>query len=160
MYYTEYYSYQHDPWFWFHVCYDIPVFDRVSGRQIETIFFNYKYENLTPAEKVLGMGYSTFMNGSIVLEKDFAQQVYTLGYAGAALLLFPWIGIMLYGFVMFIRYWKQLLNLKNMCLVTAMVFGFGSAWLSGHFLDQFVTTVFTACVIAYLLNQVSEAKHA
>ena len=159
MYYTEYYSYQHDPWFWFHVCYDIPVFDRVSGRQIETIFFNYKYENLTPAEKMLGMGYSTFMNGSIVLEKDFAQQVYTLGYAGVLLLLFPWVGIMLYGFVMFIKYWKKMLTLENVCLVLALAFGFGSAWLSGHFLDQFVTTVFTACITAVLLNKVSEAKH-
>ena len=159
MYYTEYYSYQHDPWFWFHVCYDIPVFDRVSGRQIETIFFNYKYENLTPTEKILGMGYSTFMNGSIVLEKDFAQQVYTLGYAGVILLLFPWIGIMLYGLVMFIKYWKKMLTLENVCLVLALAFGFGSAWLSGHFLDQFVTTVFTACITAILLNKVSEAKH-
>lgn len=160
MYYTEYYSYQHDPWFWFHVCYDIPVFDRVSGRQIETIFFNYKYENLTAAEKILGMGYSTFMNGSIVLEKDFAQQIYTLGYAGEVLLLFPWIGILLYGFIMFIRYWKKLLTLENVCLALALAFGFGSAWLSGHYLDQFVTTVFTACITAYLLNRVTEARHA
>ena len=159
MYYTEYYSYQHDPWFWTHVCLDIPVFDRVSGRQIETIFFNYKYENLTPSETILGMGYSTFMNGSIVLEKDFKQQIYTLGYAGVVLLLMPWIGIMLYGFVMFIKYWKKLLTLENVCLVLALAFGFGSAWLSGHFLDQFVTTVFTACITAILLNKVTEAKH-
>lgn len=160
MYYTDYYSYQHDPWFWFHVCYDIPVFDRVSGRQIETIFFNYKYAELNPVEKLLGFGYSTFMNGSIVLEKDFAQQVYTLGYVGVLILLVPWIGIMLYGFVMFVRYWKQLLTLENVCLVMALAFGFGSAWLSGHFLDQFVTTVFTACITAILLNKVSEARHA
>ncbi len=159
MYYTEYYSYQHDPWFWTHVCLDIPVFDRVSGRQIETIFFNYKYEKLSTSEKILGMGYSTFMNGSIVLEKDFKQQIYTLGYAGVMLLLFPWIGILLYGFVMFIRYWKKLLTLENVCLVLVLAFGFGSAWLSGHFLDQFVTTVFTACITAMLLNKVMEARH-
>ena len=160
MYYTEYYSYQHDPWFWYHVCMDIPVFDRVSGRQIETIFFNYKYEELTPAEKLLGMGYSTFMNGSIVLEKDFVMQIYTLGYIGELLLVVPWIGIMLYGAYHFIRYRKQLWNLQNLCFVIALGCGFGSAWLSGHFLDQFVTTVFTAFITAILLNKVQEAKHA
>ncbi len=160
MYYTEYYSYQHDPWFWYHVCMDIPVFDRVSGRQIETIFFNYKYENLTGPEKLLGMGYSTFMNGSIVLEKDFVQQIYTLGYAGEVLLVLPWVGIMLYGAWMFIRYRKQLWNLENFCFVIALGCGFGGAWLSGHFLDQFVTTVFTAFATAVLLNKVEEAKHA
>ena len=159
MYYTEYYSYQHDPWFWFHVCYDIPVFDRVNGRQIETIFFNYKYENLTPAEKILGMGYSTFMNGSIVLEKDFAQQVYTLGYAGVVILLLPWIAILLFGAFMVIRYWKKMITLENACLFIALGAGFGSSWLSGHFLDQFLTTIPTAFIIAILLNRVQEAKH-
>ena len=159
MYYTEYYSYQHDPWFWFHVCYDIPVFDRVNGRQIETIFFNYKYENLTPAEKILGMGYSTFMNGSIVLEKDFAQQVYTLGYAGFVILLMPWIGILLYGAWMVIRYWKKMITLENVCLFIALGAGFGSAWLSGHYLDQFLTMIPTAFIIAILLNRAKEAEH-
>ena len=158
MYYTEYYSYQHDPWFWTHVCLDIPVFDRVSGRQIETIFFNYKYENLTPAEKILGMGYSTFMNGSIVLEKDFVQQVYTLGYAGVIILLFPWIGIILFGAVMLIKYRKQMWTLENFCMVIALGCGFGGAWLSGHYLDQFVTTMFTAFIVAVLLNKVTEAR--
>jgi hypothetical protein len=38
MYYTKYYSYQHDPKFWVDVTF-MPVFDRVNGRQIETIFF-------------------------------------------------------------------------------------------------------------------------
>ena len=61
------------------------------------IFFNYKYQNLTPAQKVLGMGYSTFMNGSIVLEQDFKQQVYTLGYAGVMLCCVPWLLVALFG---------------------------------------------------------------
>ncbi len=160
MYYTEYYSYQHDPWFWYHVCMDIPVFDRVNGRQVETIFFNYKYELLKPHEKILGMGYSTFMNGSIVLEKDFAQQVYTLGYAGAVLLLGPWIAVLLYGVYLVLRYWKQMITLENLVLFIAIGAGFGSAWLSGHFLDQFLTTIPTALITAVLLNRAKEAANA
>lgn len=157
MYYTEYYSYQHDPKFWVDVCF-MPVFDRVSGRQIETIFFNYKYENLTQAEKILGMGYSTFNSGSIVLEKDFVQQIYTLGYAGEVLCIFPWIGLLLYGAFHFLKYFKKLMNLENLCLVVSLGCAFGGAWLSGHMLDQFLTTSFTALVVAILLNKVHEAK--
>lgn len=158
MYYTEYYNYQVDPWFWAHVALDIPVFDRVSGRQIETIFFNYKYENLTPQEKILGMGWSTFMNGSIVLEQDFKQQVYTLGYAGEVLLVLPWIGVLVYGMIMFLRRYKKLFTLGNVCMALALGMGLGSAWLSGHVLDQFITTSFAALLVAVLLNRVKEAE--
>ena len=159
MYYTEYYSYQHDPKFWFDVCM-MPVFDRVNGRQIETIFFNYKYQNLTSPEKLLGMGYSTFMNGSIVLERDFVMQIYTLGYIGELLCVVPWILICLYGLVQFIRNWKKLLNLENMMLIVSLGAGLGSAYLSGHMLDQFITTIFMALIVAVLLNRVQEARRA
>lgn len=159
MYYTDFYSYQHDPKFWFDVCM-MPVFDRVSGRQVETIFTKYKYKNLTSAEKILGMGYSTFMNGSIVLEKDFAMQIYLLGYAGEVLCVLPWVLICLYGFVMFVRYFRKLINLENMILVVSVCAGFGSAWLSGHMLDQFITTIFMALLAAVLLNHVHEAKES
>jgi len=159
MYYTDYYSYQHDPKFWVDVTF-MPVFDRVSGRQVETIFFNYKYQKLTSGEKILGMGYSTFMNGSIVLEQDFKQQIYTLGYAGELLCVAPWLAACLYGFLMFLKYRKQMINLENICLVMALGAGLGSAWLSGHMLDQFVTTIFAALIIAVLLNRVHQAKEA
>ena len=158
MYYTDFYNYQHDPEFWTYVTLKIPVFDRVSGRQVETIFFNYKYQELTSAEKILGFGYSTFMNGSIVLEQDFKQQIYTLGYAGEVLLVLPWIVLCLYGAYCFVRWHKKMFNLLNVCMVIALGAGFGSAWLSGHMLDQFITSLFAALIAAILLNKVSEAK--
>ena len=159
MYYTEYYSYQHDPKYWCDVCF-MPVFDRVSGRQIETIFFNYKYQKLTPLEKFLGMGYSTFMNGSIVLEQDFKQQVYTLGYIGTLLCVVPWIVVLVYGLYEFIRHPKQLFTLKTMTMAIAIGCGLGSAWLSGHVLDQIVTSSFMAFLVALLLKEIKEVKCA
>jgi hypothetical protein len=109
-------------------------------------------------EKILGFGYSTFMNGSIVLEQDFKQQIYTLGYAGFALLILPWLLVCLYGAYCFLRYRKQMFNLLNVCMVVSLGAGLGSAWLSGHMLDQFITSVFMAMVVAFLLNQVQKAK--
>lgn len=156
MYYTEYYSYQHDPKFWVDVTF-MPVFDRVSGRQIETIFFKYKYQHLSFAQKFLGMGYSTFMNGSIVLEKDFAQQIYTLGYIGEILCIMPWLFICLVGCVIYLKNFKKYFTLKTVSIICSVAIGaFGSAWMSGHMLDQFVTTSYLALLIAILLNQIGE----
>lgn len=156
-YYTKYYSYQHDPKFWVDVM-NMDVYDRVNGRQIETIFTKYKYQNLSAAEKILGMGYSTFNAGSIVLERDFVMQVYLLGYAGEILLLGPWIALLLYGFVMFLKYHREMLTLENVVLAISLGAGMGAAYLSGHMLDQFVTTIFAAVITAILLNHVAEAK--
>lgn len=157
MYYTEYYSYQVDPKFWVDVTF-MPVFDRVSGRQIETIFFNYKYQNLTQKEKLLGMGYSTFMNGSIVLEQDFKQQIYTLGYIGELLCVLPWIFVIFYGLYHFIRKFKKLFTLDNLVMAVSAAAGLGGAWLSGHMLDQFITTTYLALLVAMLLHHIKEAE--
>ena len=157
MYYTEYYSYQVDPKFWVDVTF-MDVYDRVSGRQIERIFFNYKYQELSSKEKILGMGYSTFMNGSIVLEQDFLQQIYTLGYAGFVICILPWFALILYGGVMFLKHFRKMFTLENLCMMTAIGAAFGSAWLSGHVLDQFVTSVFMAFLAGVLLDRIREAK--
>ena len=159
MYYVDYYNYKYDPKFWVDVTF-MDVYDRVSGRQIETIFFNYKYQNLTQSQKILGMGYSTFMNGSIVLEQDFKQQVYTLGYAGELLCVCPWLLIALYGVVMILKHFKKMVNLELMCYASGLAFAFAAAYMSGHTLDQFMTTVMMALITAVLLNRVRDAKTA
>ena len=104
------------------------------------------------------MGYSTFNAGSIVLERDFVMQVYLLGYAGELLLLGPWVALILYGVVMFLKYHREMLTLENVILAVSLGAGMGSAYLSGHMLDQFVTTVFAALLTAILLNHIAEAK--
>ncbi len=157
MYYTEYYSYQVDPKFWVDVTF-MDVYDRVSGRQIEKIFFDYKYKELSSSEKILGMGYSTFMNGSIVLEQDFRQQVYTLGYAGVVLCIGPWLVLVIYGGVMFLKHFRGMFTLENLSMMAALGAAFGSAWLSGHVLDQFVTSAFMAFIAAVLLQRIREVR--
>jgi len=153
MYYIDYYNYKFDPKFWVDVTF-MDVYDRVSGRQIETIFFNYKYSKLTSSQKLLGMGYSTFMNGSIVLEQDFKQQVYTLGYVGALLCNAPWLLISLYGIYLIIRRWKKAVNLELVSYAMGLALALGAAYMSGHTLDQFLTTTIMALIAAVLLNRV------
>ncbi|NLP21469.1 MAG: hypothetical protein GX368_01435 [Erysipelotrichaceae bacterium] len=159
MYYIDWYNYKFDPKFWVDVIF-LPVYDRVGGRRIQALFTNYKWAILSPKEKILGMGYSTFMNGSIVLEKDFVQQIYTLGYLGMFLTCFIWIFIVLYGGIKVLRNFKKLVNLENMTYAIALLAGLGTAYISGHTLDQFVTTMFMSMLAAILLNRVNENEKA
>lgn len=158
MYYVDYYNYKFDPKFWVDVTF-MDVYDRVSGRQIQTIFMNYKYAKLNQIEKIFGMGYSTFMNGSIVLEQDFKQQIYTLGYLGTLLCVMPWIFVVLWGVLQVLMHFNKLVNKEVMCYAFALVAALGCAYMSGHTLDQFVTTVFMSLVTAVLINRIQEVKH-
>ncbi|MCF0116158.1 MAG: O-antigen ligase family protein [Erysipelotrichaceae bacterium] len=158
MYYVDYYNYKFDPKFWVDVTF-MDVYDRVSGRQIQTIFMNYKYAKVSFIQKFLGMGYSTFMNGSIVLEQDFKQQIYTLGYIGEVLCVLPWILVVLWGVVMVLMRFNKLVNKEIMCYAFALVAALGCAYMSGHTLDQFVTTVFMSLVTSVLIRRILEVKH-
>ena len=184
-YYLDYYDYRLDPYFWVEMILNRPLEERVGGRNIQKIFFEYKWNDgrldikldpngneegdnvqtiyfngcnftspcLTTMNRALGLGYSTFMNGSIVLEKDFVQQYYTFGPLGAFLLLSPWIGLTLVGVFLLFKYFKINFNLLNACYAMAVVFAFGSGFMSGHVLDQFLTSTMIALFVAILLKR-------
>lgn len=184
-YYLDYYDYRLDPYFWVEMILNRPLEERVGGRNIQKIFFEYKWNDgrldikldpngneegdniqtiyfngcnftspcLTTMNRALGLGYSTFMNGSIVLEKDFVQQYYTFGPLGAFLLLSPWIGLTLVGVFLLFKYFKVNFNLLNACYAMAVVFAFGSGFMSGHVLDQFLTSTMMALFVAILLKR-------
>lgn len=156
MYYIDWYNYKFDPYFWCDMILNHDVEERVGGRQIQKLFMDYKYANLSFEEKFLGMGYSTFMNGSILLEKDFVQQVYTLGYVGEVLCCLPWVAITAIGAILVLIKWKKLINLEVMCLAMAAVGIIGCAYTSGHTLDQFITSIFLAMLVAILLNRIKD----
>ena len=78
------------------------------------------------------------MNGSIVLEQDFKQQLYTLGYAGELLCCAPWIAVALYGVYEILRNFRKLISLEVLCLAFSFAAALGASWLSGHTLDQFM----------------------
>lgn len=157
MYYVDWYNYKFDPKFWVDMILEREVEERVGGRQIQKIFMDYKYEKLSDTDKILGMGYSTFMNGSILLEKDFVQQVYTLGYAGTLLTIMPWAIVTLVGALLVLFKWKKLLRLDVMVYAMSIVAALGTAYTSGHTLDQFVSTTFMALLVGILLNIIMDA---
>lgn len=190
-YYLYYYDYRMDPYFWVDMILNRPLEERVGGRNIQKLFFNYKWNDgrldlkydpnnpdseyqtiyfngcnfstpcLTTYNRALGLGYSTFMNGSIVLEQDFVQQVYTFGPVGAVILVGPWIGMTLIGVFLLLRHFKENFNLLNCVYAVSIVCAFGSGYTSGHVLDQFITNTFMALLMGVLLLRLGSAygKH-
>lgn len=158
-YYKWYYPYIIDPKFYVDLIFEYEFWERQSGRQFQQIFFDYKWSKLSDTQKLFGFGYSRFMMGSILLEQDFVMQKYTLGYIGMGLLTFPWVGILIY------MLYKALKNIKSIfdfdCIVLAIAFSaiLGGAYMSGHVLDQFLSSTFLAFyagVLLYKLNRLNK----
>lgn len=151
-YYIDYYNYVMDPKFWWDVLDLYPLEERCNGRQVQTIFNNYKWNSCDEYTKMMGMGYSTFMNGSFLIERDFVQQRYTLGYIGNFITLSPWIIVGLYGVVKLILNFSKKFKYKMVMFAMSYVIGIGASIMSGHTFDQYLTTTCMALVVSCLLT--------
>lgn len=155
-YYLLYYQYTFDGKFWWDVLDLHPLEERCNGRQMQTIFNDYKWSSTNTYTKLMGMGYSTFMNGSFLIERDFVQQRYTLGYLGDFITMSPWIFIALYGVYKIIKDFSNKFNVKVVFFALAYLACLGSAITSGHTLDQYLTTTLMSLVSAVLLLEVNK----
>lgn len=154
IYYNEWYDYRHDPKFWVDLAFDYELEERVTGRQIQQIFTNYKYNPLTSYQKAMGIGYSTFMMGSILLEKDFVQQFYTLGYAGFVLLMLPWLVLFIYlGMKVVLGFKKGSWNYLNIVLMMSFSMALLGAYMSGHVIDEISTSLLIALCVGVLYKR-------
>ena len=160
VYYTKYYDYKHDPEFWVDLMFEYELEERIDGRQIQKIFTLYKWNQLTPTEKLLGMGYSTFMRGSILIEKDFTQQFYTYGPIGFVLIMVPWLIITLVlGVKLLLGYKNGHWNYLNIVLMMCVCLGLVSSYLSGHTLDELSTSLFIGICAGILLHRMSSKQN-
>lgn len=154
-YYILYYQYTFDGKFWWDVLDLYPLEQRCNGRQMQTIFNNYKWNSTNTYTKVMGMGYSTFMNGSFLIERDFVQQRYTLGYLGDFITMSPWALIAIYGIVKILKDFKNKFTPKVVFFALAYLACMGAAVTSGHTLDQYLTTTLLSLISAVLLLEVN-----
>lgn len=157
-YYKLYYPYVMDPKFYVDLIFEVDFYDRVSGRQFQEIFFNYKWNQLNSSQRLLGFGYSRFMTGSILLEQDFIMQRYTLGWIGMVLLTFPWLGLLVVLMFYALRNFSDVFDLEIISPAISISAILGGAYLSGHVLDQYFSTTFLAFFIAFLMYQLTHIK--
>lgn len=153
IYYTTWYSYEYDSQFWVDLIFDYELEERVNGRQIETIFTKYKWNELTTAQKLTGFGYGTFMRGGILIERDFVQQYYSYGIVGVVLIMAPWLVLLVYvGIKLLLGYKKNKWTYMNIILLMSCGLGFVSSYVSGHVFDELTTSMFIALCISFLLK--------
>ena len=156
-YYYDKYSFYYDPKFYVDLIFKNDLINRQSSRQFQKIFYNYKWENLSFAQKLFGMGYSRFYTGSIVLEQDFVLHYYTYGVFGVILLLVP---LLYYIYLiikrLFTKEIKSDISLYYMLLSIFLLFT--SAYFSGHVLDKLVTTTSVVLVMANISNNSRKSK--
>ena len=153
-YYVDMYDYHFDPQFWVDLIFDYELEERINGRQIQTIFTNYKWKELTPKQKLFGMGYSTFMHGGIIIERDFVRQYYAFGPLGFILLMGGWILVTAYmGLKLLFGYKKKKWNYLNITLMMAICMTFASSYVSGHTLDQLSSSMILALFVGVLLRR-------
>ncbi|MDD7775757.1 MAG: O-antigen ligase family protein [Solobacterium sp.] len=155
IYYTTWYSYEYDPQFWVDLIFDYELEERVNGRQIETIFTKYKWEELTTPQKITGFGYGTFMRGGILIERDFVQQYYSYGPVGVVLIMGLWIVLLAYCGIKLLFGYKQgkwaylnIITLMSLCL------GYLSSYVSGHTFDELTTSMFISLLFGFLVKEV------
>lgn len=156
VYYKTWYSYEHDPQFWVDLIFDYDLEERVNGRQIETIFTKYKWEELSTPQKLTGFGYGTFMRGGILIERDFVQQYYSYGPIGVVLLMGAWIILLAYcGISMLFGYKKGKWTYLNIITLMSLCLGHVSSYVSGHTFDELTTTLFISFCLGFLVKKMS-----
>ena len=158
IYYTTWYSYEYDPQFWVDLIFDYELEERVNGRQIETIFTKYKWNELSTYQKLTGFGYGTFMRGGIIIERDFVQQYYSYGIVGVVLIMAPWLVLLAYvGIKLILGYKKNKWTYLNIILLMSTGLGFVSSYVSGHVFDELTTSMFIALCLSFLIKNLRDS---
>lgn len=159
IYYIEWYDYKYDPQFWVDLIFDYELEERINGRQIETIFTNYKWDELSNTQKLVGLGYGTFMRGGINIERDFIQQYYSFGPVGVLLIMGLWIVLVVYsGIKILLGYKDNKWTLFNIVLFMSICLGLASGIVSGHTFDELTTSLVIGLYLSCLLKQLKERK--
>ena len=159
VYYKTWYDYKLDPKFWVDLMFDYELEERVNGRQIQTIFTHYKWDPLNNYQKALGMGYGTFMRGSILLERDFAQQYFSYGLIGFILIMCPWFVVAAYlGIKLILSYKHKKWTYLNVVLMMSICIGLLCSYVSGHTMDELTASLFIALCAGILFKNL-KVKH-
>lgn len=161
IYYTYYYDYKVDPKFWVDLVFDYELEERINTRQVETIFYKYKWNNyMTPTQKMFGFTFGIFMRGGINIERDFIQQFYSYGYLGFPLVMGPW--FVLFGYVIYL-FIKSLIKKKLTFfeLISLMSLGLGvvSGIISGHTFDELTTSMIISLISVMSIKRMKEGLH-
>ncbi len=150
------YPYQYDPEFWLNIMHQ-PGEVRMQNRYLEQAMLNHvKAKNNNKLDAVFGISY-TRQSNIFNLERDFASQVYSLGWLGMLLFLGPYVVILLYGLYKWFRD-KRTRTYLISSLLASIVFMLAAAFSSGNVMDFLTASFILAFIEGNLLIQVKDTK--
>ena len=103
-------------------------------------------------DKWFGMGFSTFRNGNLYLEKDFKVHFYTLGLVGSLLLVYPYIIVLVIAglYLLIKRRGKDNFMFLAYCFSISLMVIFG--YVSGSVLDQLIITLICGFILGLIIK--------
>ena len=154
----EIYPYQKDPDFWIRVMNEEPRWKYGENRGMKTLLLARVQErNNNPADKWLGMSFGKISTFTWP-ERDFEAQYYYLGIVGLALLILPYIIVLVYGGIMVLLKWKTKFNMKNAVYLACLLFGLAAGYYSGHVLDELFVTTYLGFISGMCLVNASQKE--
>lgn len=149
------YPYQYDPEFWLGIMRENGE-ERMQNRHLEQAMLDrVEAKNNNRLDKVFGISY-TRQSNIFNLERDFASQIYSLGWIGMLLFLGPYVLILLYGLYEWSRkkqartYLISSLLLSTFCMLAA-------AFSSGNVMDFLTASFILVFIEGNLLVQIKLA---
>ena len=153
--YVDFYSVRENIDFWFSVI-KKPVSELTNYRHFKTeIYNNIIYRHNNKLDLILGIGYTSNFP---YLEIDFLGQIIWLGFMGTLLLLFPYVGIVVYSLVNIVFNLKRNINIYTYSLSLAAVFMISISLFAGHVFGIFFPSSILALIIAGVYSSLQKIE--
>ncbi|WEV70681.1 O-antigen ligase family protein [Lactobacillus sp. ESL0785] len=151
------YPYQYDPEFWLQIMHE-PGQTRMQNRHIEQAMLKRVVQaNHNHLDKFFGISY-TRENNIFNLERDFAAQIYALGWLGMLLFVGPYLAILIYAGYQWLKY-KAARTYLISSLMLSSIFVLLAAFSSGNVLDFLTASLILAFIEGNLLSQIHTQTH-
>lgn len=151
------YFYKYDPEFWLKIMNE-PGEMRMQNRHLEQAMLNQVVKtNNNKLDKFFGISY-TRQSNIFNLERDFLSQVYSLGWIGMLLFIGPYVVILIYGLIEWLKH-KQIRTYLISTMLTAIAFMLFAAYSSGNVMDFLTATLILAFIEGNLLIQIKKQLH-
>lgn len=149
------YPYQRDPEFWLGIMRENGE-QRMQNRHLEQAMLNRVVaKNNNRLDPIFGISY-TRQSHIFNLERDFASQIYSLGWLGMLLFLGPYLALLLFAAFEWIRK-KQARTYLISSLLLSTFFMLAAAFASGNVMDFLTASFILAFIEGNLLVQIISA---
>lgn len=153
--YIDFYPVKENFDFWFNIT-KKSVSELTNYRQFKVkIYEDIVEKRNNNLDYLLGIGYSSNFP---YLEKDFVGQKVWFGYIGMVLLLFPYIGIVIYSIINILRNLKRSINIYTYSLSLAAIFMISISLFAGHVFGIFFPSSILSLIVTGMYNSLKKIE--